>query len=391
MSALAEPDLPHAAGAPGPATVVRDLLEEHPVLDGHNDLLWALRTAVGYDFSRAELTDTVACRAQGLHTDLPRARAGGLGAQFWSVFVPATLTPEETLTATFEQVDAAHAMIERYAGDLGAATGVADVERAWRDGRIASLLGAEGGHQIGGSLGTLRALHRLGVRYLTLTHNDNVAWADSATDREVIGGLSDFGREVVREMNRIGMLVDLSHVSVGTMRDALETTASPVVFSHSSARAVTDHPRNVPDEVLTRLRDNGGVCMVTFVPRFVSTAAMEWDLEVQEQARAQGIRPEDLGAYHPFQTAYAERVPEPVGSIEDVVRHVEHVREVAGVEHVGLGGDYDGVERLPVGLEDVGAYPRLLTALAERGWSTAELAGLTCRNVLRAMGDAGLR
>ncbi len=373
-----------------PADVVRDVLAEHPVLDGHNDLLWALRQAVGYDFSRAPLTDTEACRGHGLHTDLPRMAAGGLGAQFWSVFVPATLGPAETLTATLEQVDAAHAMIERYPEHLALATGVADVERAWSHGRVASLMGAEGGHQIGGSLGTLRMLHRLGVRYLTLTHNDNVPWADSATDEPVLGGLSDFGRDVVREMNRIGMLVDLSHVSADTMRDALDVSSVPVVFSHSSARGVTEHPRNVPDDVLARLAGNGGVCMVTFVPRFVSDAVAEWDEEVQRAALAQGIRHTDLTAYHPFQTEYAATHPEPVSTIADVVAHLEHVREVAGVEHVGLGGDYDGVERLPAGLDDVSGYPRLLEALHERGWSRGDLARLTSRNVLRAMGDAGL-
>lgn len=371
-------------------SVVRELLAEHPVLDGHNDLLWALRERVGYDFARAELTDAGACRALGLHTDLPRLREGGLGAQFWSVYVPSTLAPAEVLTATLEQVDAAHAMVARYPDRLAPATGVADVERAWSQGRVASLMGAEGGHQIGGSLGTLRMLHRLGVRYLTLTHNDNVAWADSATDEPVLGGLSDFGREVVREMNRLGMLVDLSHVSDGTMRDALETTSVPVVFSHSSARAVTEHPRNVPDDVLARLPHNGGVCMVTFVPRFVSNAVREWDEQVQQAALSEGIRHTDLTAYHPFQTAYAATHPEPVSSVDDVVAHLEHVREVAGVAHVGLGGDYDGVETLPAGLDDVSGYPRLLQALADRGWSRDDLAALTCRNVLRAMGDAGL-
>ncbi|GAB3993526.1 dipeptidase [Nocardioides marmoraquaticus] len=370
---------------------VAALLREHPVLDGHNDLPWALRQRVGYDFGRAELTDSEVCRGLGLHTDLDRMREGGLQAQFWSVFVPSTLAPDEVLTATFEQVDAVHTMVARYPDQLALATGVADVERAWSQGRVASLMGAEGGHQIGGSLGTLRALHRLGVRYLTLTHNDNNPWADSATDEPVLGGLSDFGREVVREMNRLGVLVDLSHVSADTMRDALDTTSVPVVFSHSSARAVTDHPRNVPDDVLGRLADNGGTCMVTFVPRFVSTAVKEWDEEVQDAAAAEGVRHTDLTAYHPFATRYAASHPEPVSSLDDVVAHVEHVREVAGIDHVGLGGDYDGVDRLPEGLEDVGGYPRLLQALADRGWSRSDLAALTCRNVLRTMSDAGLR
>ena len=365
------------------------LLREHGVIDGHNDLLWAARTQVGYDFDRLELTDTAMCQAVGTHTDLPRLRAGGVGAQFWSVYVPASLAGDAAVSATLEQVDAGHTMIQRYADQLAAATTVEDVERAWQQGRIASLMGAEGGHQINESLATLRMLHRLGVRYLTLTHNDNVPWADSATDEPVHGGLSDFGRDVVREMNRIGVLVDLSHVSAGTMRDALDTTSVPVMFSHSSARAVCDHPRNVPDDVLARLSDNGGLCMVTFVPHFVNQDARDWMAEVTERLRTQGIEVDS-----PEETAFVERHtvdhPEPKATLDDVVRHVEHVREVAGIDHVGLGGDYDGVGALPEGLEDVSGYPRLLAALAGRGWSDADLAKLTCRNVLRTMSDAGL-
>ncbi|WP_027862139.1 dipeptidase [Marmoricola sp. URHB0036] len=341
------------------------LLREHAVVDGHNDLLWLAREQVGYDFDRLEITDTEMCQSAGAHTDLPRLRAGGVGAQFWSVFVPATLAGDEAVTATLEQIDAGHTMIRRYADDLALATTVEDIERAWQQGRIASLMGAEGGHQINESLGTLRMLHRLGVRYLTLTHNDNVPWADSATDEPVLGGLSDFGREVVSEMNRIGMLVDLSHVSADVMRQALDVSTVPVIFSHSSARAVCNHPRNVPDDVLQRLSGNGGVCMVTFVPMFVNQAVRDWH-------------------------AAGEEGEHPPATLDDVVAHVEHVREVAGVEHVGLGGDYDGTDWLPQGLEDVTGYPRLLAALADRGWSDDDLARLTCRNVLRAMGDAGL-
>jgi membrane dipeptidase len=366
------------------------LLREHGVIDGHNDLLWAAREKVDYDFDRLELTDTGACRALGTHTDLPRLRAGGVGAQFWSVFVPATLTGDAAVTATLEQIDAAHTMIRRYADQLALATTVEDVERAWRQGRIASLMGAEGGHQINESLGTLRMLHRLGVRYLTLTHNDNVPWADSATDEPVLGGLSDFGREVVAEMNGIGMLVDLSHVSADVMHQALDVSTAPVVFSHSSARALCDHPRNVPDDVLARLSGNGGVCMVTFVPRFVNQELRNWDAQAREVGVAQGIDFDDDAAEDAFLEGYARDHSAPPVTIEDVVAHVEHVREVAGVDHLGLGGDYDGVGALPAGLEDVSGYPRLLDALAERGWSDEDLARLTCRNVLRAMGDAGL-
>jgi membrane dipeptidase len=323
---------------------------------------------VGYDFDRLELTETETCRGLGTQTDLPRLRAGGVGAQFWSVFVPDTLTGAAAVTATLEQIDAAYAMIRRYDDQLVLATTTDDVEQAWQQGRIASLMGAEGGHQIDGSLATLRMLHRLGVRYLTLTHNHNTPWADSATDEPASHGLSDFGREVVAEMNRLGMLVDLSHVSADVMRHALEVSTAPVVFSHSSARALCDHPRNVPDDVLGSLAGNGGVCMVTFVPRFVNQAVRDWHLDVSDDDSPEAPR----------------------ATLTDVVAHVEHVREVAGVEHVGLGGDYDGTPRLPDGLEDVTGYPRLLQALADRGWTAAELAGLSSGNVLRTMYDAGL-
>ena len=231
-------------------------------------------------------------------------------------------------------------------------------------------------------------LHALGVRYLTLTHNSNVPWADSATDLPVLGGLSPFGREVVREMNRLGMLVDLSHVSADTMRDALDVSESPVVFSHSSARAVCDHPRNVPDAVLERLPANGGLCMVTFVPRFVSQAVRDWDRDAADAAMAEGIDAEDDAAYQPFLVRRRGVLEAPVATVGDVVAHCEHVREVAGIDHIGLGGDYDGVDVLPQGLEDVSGYPRLLAALADRGWSDTDLARLAGGNALRVLGEA---
>jgi membrane dipeptidase len=357
-----------------------DLLRRHPVVDGHNDLLWALRDLVGYDLDRYDLRQ----RQTRTHTDLPRLRDGGVGAQFWSVFVP-TQEGERAVTSTLEQIDAAYAMVERYADDLMLATTADEVEQAWATGRIACLMGAEGGHQIDGSLAVLRLYHRLGVRYLTLTHNDNVPWADSATDEPVLGGLSDVGRDVVREMNRIGMMVDLSHVSHDVMRDALDTTTAPVVFSHSSAYAVCDHPRNVPDDVLTRLADNGGTCLVTFVPRFVNQAVRAWSLGAEERAREQGVDPRDIPAMLAVEATYQEEVPHPPSTLADVVAHLDHVREVAGIDHVGLGGDYDGVEWLPDGLEDVSCYPRLLGALRDRGWSDGDLGRLTCGNVLRTL------
>ncbi|PKW28134.1 dipeptidase [Phycicoccus duodecadis] len=362
---------------------IRSLLDRHPVLDGHNDLPWEARERVAYDWDRLDLA------AGGLptHTDLPRLREGGVGAQFWSVFVPSTLQGERAVTATLEQVDAVHQMVRRFPGDLALATTRGEVEAAWAQGRVASLMGAEGGHSIDSSLGALRMLFALGVRYLTLTHNDNVPWADSATDEPVLGGLSAFGREVVLEMNRLGMMVDLSHVSADTMRDALATTEAPVVFSHSSARAVCDHPRNVPDDVLERLAGNGGLCMVTFVPKFVSPAVREWDLEAADAAAAEGISSADFQAYTAFTAARRRTHPSPAATVDDVVAHCEHVREVAGVEHIGLGGDYDGVDVQPEGLQDVSGYPRLLAALHERGWSEGDLAALTSGNALRVLGE----
>jgi membrane dipeptidase len=364
------------------ADEITDLLRRHPVIDGHNDLLWELRELVDYDLDRYDLAQ----RQTRTHTDLPRLRQGGVGAQFWSVFVP-TQEGERAVTSTLEQIDAAYAMVNAYPDQLALATSATEVEEAWSTGRIACLMGAEGGHQIAGSLAVLRTYHRLGVRYLTLTHNDNVPWADSATDDPVLGGLSVRGREIVDEMNRIGMMVDLSHVSHDTMRDTLEATRAPVVFSHSSAYAVCDHPRNVPDDVLERLADNGGTCMVTFVPRFVTPAVREWARETDRRALARGVDVRDLAAYAVVEEEHEAESPSPRSVLADVVAHLEHVREVAGIDHLGLGGDYDGVDQLPEGLEDVASYPRLLTALRERRWSDDDLARLTCRNVLRTLHD----
>lgn len=364
--------------------LVTSVLHAHPVWDGHNDLPWAMREQVGYDCSVLDL----AVLNDRTHTDIPRLRAGGVGAQFWSVFVPAQLAGDSAVAATLEQVDFVHQMTQRYAADLSLALTADDVDAAWSHGKIASLLGAEGGHSIGSSLGTLRMLYAVGVRYLTLTHNDNVPWADSATDEPVLGGLSEFGREVVREMNRLGMLVDCSHVSADTMRDALATSSAPIIFSHSSARAVCDHPRNVPDDVLTSLATQGGVCMVTFVPKFVSPTVREWDLAAAEDARAEGIDPANFTEYLAFCIRRREREPQPVATIADVVAHCEHVREVAGIEHIGLGGDYDGVDLLPEGLDDVSGYPALLDALADQGWSADDLGALTSGNIRRVLADA---
>jgi membrane dipeptidase len=362
----------------------RRLLDQHPVVDGHNDLAWALRRKAGYDLDRID----IARPQPELHTDIPRLRTGGVGAQFWSVFVRASLAGDHAVSATLEQIDAVRAIAARYPDDLALARTAAEVEAAFASGRIASLLGAEGGHSIDSSLGTLRMLFQLGVRYLTLTHNDNVGWADSATDEPDCGGLSRFGEEVVREMNRLGMLVDLSHVAPSTMHAALDVTRAPVIFSHSSARALCDHPRNVPDEVLARLAANDGICMVTFVPMFVSQACADWWSLALEHVAAEGFDPRDLTAGRPVVERWRLEHPPPPATLGEVADHVDHVREVAGIDHVGLGGDYDGVEFLPEGLEDVSGYPRLLAELLRRGWSEPDLAKLTWSNALRVLHGA---
>jgi membrane dipeptidase len=356
---------------------IRALLDAHPLVDGHNDLLWELRQQFGYDLDRADLAAGLATT----HTDLPRLREGGVGAQFWSVWVPSDRSAVEAVTWTLEQIDAGHAMIARHADRLGAATTADEVDAVFASGRVASLLGMEGGHSIGNSLGTLRMMYALGARYMTLTHNDNTDWADSATDVPASGGLTKFGVEVVREMNRLGMLVDLSHVAPSTMDAALDVTEAPVLFSHSSARALCDHPRDVPDAVLSRVPANGGVVMVTFVPYFLTEPAREW----QQRLAAEEDRP---GSDDAAVAAWREANPMPAVTVADVADHVEHVRAVAGVEHVGLGGDFDGVQDLPSGLHDVSCYPALLAELSGRGWSDDDLVALAGGNALRVLRDA---
>ncbi|OFE16844.1 membrane dipeptidase [Humibacillus sp. DSM 29435] len=361
----------------------RALLVEHPLIDGHNDLAWELRQQVGYDFDRLDIATVLGTT----NPALPRLRCGGGGGQFWSVFVPSTLQGDAAVVATLEQVDAVHQMVERYPGDLVLTRTADEVEAATASGRIASLLGAEGGHSIGCSLGALRMLHALGVRYLTLTHNDNTPWADSATDRPAAGGLTAFGREVVREMNRLGMMVDLSHVAPTTMRAALDAAEAPVIFSHSSALAVCDTPRNVPDDVLAGLPANGGTCMVTLVPEFVSPATAAWRVEAAAAAAQVGVDASDFVAFQRFSASWSAQHPKPDATIEQVVAHLEHVREVAGIDHIGIGGDYDGTDTFPVGLEDVSGYPRLVAALIDRRWSRDDLGKLARANTLRVMRD----
>ncbi|MFH8403713.1 dipeptidase [Streptomyces sp. NPDC018019] len=364
----------------------RALLAEHPVVDGHNDLPWALREQVRYDLDRC---DIAADQSGRLHTDIPRLRAGGVGAQFWSVYVRTDYTGDQAVSATFEQIDVVRRLADRHPGDLRLAYTADDMEAARADGRIASLMGAEGGHSINNSLATLRALYELGVRYMTLTHNDNIDWADSATDEPRAHGLTAFGHEVVREMNRLGMLVDLSHVSADTMRDALDTSAAPVVFSHSSARAVCDHPRNIPDDVLERLPANGGIAMATFVPKFILPEAVDWTLRADENMRAHGFHHLDTTAEGmAIHRAFEAANPRPLATAATVADHLDHMREVAGIDHIGIGGDFDGTAFTPADLADVAGYPNLVAELLDRKWSTADLAKLTWQNAVRTLRGA---
>jgi len=369
--------------AVGPAAA-RALLDRFPVIDGHNDLAWTLRESGLPDPASAD----IAAPLEFTHTDLPRLARGGVGAQFWSVFVPAELQGETAVTTTLEQIDLVRQLAARHPDALELAFTAADVQRIMADGRIASLLGAEGGHSIANSIGTLRALYLLGVRYLTLTHNLNLPWADSATDRPCAGGLTAFGREVVREMQRLGMLVDLSHVAATTMSDALDTAEAPVIFSHSSALAICDHPRNVPDDILARLSGNGGICMITFVPAFVSQRCRDWEAELSTEMERQGLDYRDLASRKKAKEKFAIEHPRPSATLADVVSHAEHVRQVAGIDHIGVGGDYDGVDELPTGLEDVSCYPAFISELLDRGWSQEDCGKLTCENLLRVMRDA---
>ncbi|MFF0479256.1 dipeptidase [Streptomyces sp. NPDC004284] len=364
----------------------RELLASSPVVDGHNDLPWALREHVRYDLDRMDIASD---QSASLHTDLARLRAGGVGAQFWSVYVPCRLAGDDAVSATLEQIDVVDQLLARYTADLAPALTADDMEAARKQGRIASLKGAEGGHSINNSLATLRALHALGVRYMTLTHNDNNDWADSATDEPRVGGLTAFGREVVREMNRSGMLVDLSHVAATTMRAALDASAAPVIFSHSSSLAICDHPRNVPDDVLERLPANGGVAMATFVPKFILPAAVEWTARADENLRAHGFdhldtTPEAMRLHRAFE----EADPRPIATAATVADHLDHMREAAGIDHIGIGGDYDGTAFTPAGLDDVAGYPNLIAELLHRGWSRPDLAKLTWSNAVRALRDA---
>jgi membrane dipeptidase len=360
----------------------RALLKQSPLIDGHNDYPMALGEKAQRDISKLD----IAKPQPSIMTDIPRLRAGGVGGQFWSVYVPAELAGQRAVTATLEQIDIVYQMMQRYPGTFELALTAEDVERIFKNGKIASLIGMEGGHSIDNSLGALRMFNRLGARYMTLTHSKNTAWADSATDVPAVGGLSPFGEEVVREMNWLGMLVDLSHVSPDTMDDAIRVSRAPVIFSHSSARAVTDVTRNVPDNILQQLPKNGGVVMVTFVPGFLSLEAAAWNkLQTAEETRLKQQFPGDAAAVKSGVARWTAANPAPRATLAQAADHIDHIRKVAGIDHIGFGGDFDGIETVVQGLEDVSKYPSLIAELLRRGYKDDEIKKITGQNILRVM------
>ena len=375
LAAQSDPALEHA----------RRLLAGTILIDGHNDLPWAIRTnpdaprdVVAYDLRKP---------TSG-HTDLARLAAGEVGAQFWSIYIPGEIKDSGYARVQLEQFDIARRLIARYPDRLTLALGADDILRAHRQHKIASLLGMEGGHAIENSLGTLHAQQRGDARYMTLTHNVTLDWADAALDSARHGGLTPFGKEVVREMNRLGMLVDLSHVSPGTMSDALDVSEAPVIFSHSAARALVDYPRNVPDSILARLPANGGIVMVTFVQSFVSNTVLQAQDESDSAIARLTAGVTETAERRRMGREYREAHPLPRATVKDVADHVDHIRQVAGVDHVGIGSDFDGIDQGPEGLEDVSMFPNLFAELIRRGWSDADLRKLAGENLLRVLRQA---
>lgn len=380
-----------AAAQRSPEQVAEAALKAAPVFDGHNDVPWQLRERyrnVIADFDFTDSTDAPPPEGEsgGMHTDIPRLRKGRVGAQFWSVYVPATLDEPEAVVAVMEQIDVTKRLLARHPETFELVTTAAGVTAAMKRGKIASIMGMEGGNSIGESLAVLRQTYDLGVRYLTLTHNKTLSWADAATDAPRHGGLTDFGRQIVREMNRMGMLVDLSHVSEATMMDALDEAKAPVIFSHSGARAINGHARNVPDSVLRRLPANGGVVMVVGLPGFLSEELRQRTANrAAEQARLESLWRGQPAEVTKRMAAWDAANPEPRPTLAVWADHVDHIRKVAGIDHIGIGGDYDGMPSGPVGAEDVSGYPALFAELARRGYSQADLEKIANRNIMRAM------
>lgn len=367
-----------------PLLRARRIHDDLPVVDGHNDLPWEIRIRAGGSLERADPRT----RLDGFHTDFERLREGGVGVQFWSVYVPPW--SRNPMRDTLAQIDLVEEMTA-LAPDLTALARTAAEARTIRDGgRTAGILGAEGGHSIEGSMANLRRLAERGVRYMTLTHGSTIDWADSATDRARHGGLTDFGREVVREMNRLGMLVDISHVSTDTMRRAVDESRAPVIASHSNARVLAPHPRNVPDDVIQMVAAGNGVVMVTFVPAFLvrDTAIAAAEMFEEERRLRAEFDPDDEAGYAAASRERGRALDVDHGSVSDVVDHIEHVARVAGVDHVGIGGDFDGVDILPSGLEDVSCYPNITAELLARGWSEPDTRKVLGENALRVLEEA---
>jgi membrane dipeptidase len=365
-----------------------ELLAETPLIDGHNDVPWQYRARVDNRIDEIDLAGDTTELDPPMHTDMDRLRAGRVGGQFWSIYVPPSYSGDEAVRVQLEQFDIARRLIDAH-DELRLVTTADELESAFANGYIASMLGMEGGHVINNSLAVLRMFHELGARYLTLTHWQSHDWADAATDEPRHGGLSEFGKEVVREMNRLGMLVDLSHVSPSVMHDALDVTEAPVIFSHSSAMGVTPHARNVPDDVLDRLPENRGVVMVTFVPSFVNEELRQWGAgRAAERARLESLHPGDPDAVEAGMDAWLQANPELSATLADVADHIDYIRDRIGAEYIGIGGDYDGITTVPVGLEDASTYPALIAELVRRGYSNQELSGIIGSNVLRVMREA---
>ncbi len=379
------------AEAPTRAELARvdRILRRTPLIDGHNDLPEQIHDNYGGDLSRVDLTSDTRTLPTPLHTDIPRLRQGRVGAQFWSVYVPAELQGAASAEAVHVQIDIVRRIVAEHRTVFELAQTADDIVRIHRAGRIASMFGMEGGEAINNNLAILRDFRAEGVLYMTLCHSKTTSWVDSATDAPRHGGLSPFGEEVVREMNRIGMLVDLSHVSADAMRDALHVTAAPVIFSHSSAFGIVSHPRNVPDDVLRLVHENGGVVMVNFVPGFTADSVRQWSANrAAEEARLKALNPGDPTAVSAGLVAWAGANPRPEIDLSVIADHIEHIAEVAGHDNVGIGSDFDGVPYLPQGLDGVEDYPALFVELMRRGWSDADLAKLAGGNLLRALRQA---
>ena len=377
------------ATAATPEEIARAALARSPVVDGHNDVPEQVRERFGNDLSKFDFRDTsktATTTAKVMHTDLARLRTGRVGGQFWSVWVDAELPEPVAVQQVTEQIDLVKRLAAKYPADLQLAYGTGDVEAAFKAKRIASLIGMEGGHSIGSSLAVLRRMYDAGARYMTITHTKNTPWADSATDAPKFNGLAPFGVEVVREMNRIGMLVDLSHVSEATMNDALDVAKAPVIFSHSGVRALDGHPRNVPDAVLARLKANGGIVMAVFLPDYVSEAVRTWEgAQRAEEARLNYTQIGDPIAAKAALAQWVKTNPRPRATIAQVADHIDHIRKIAGIDHIGIGGDFDGMNSVVDGLEDVSKYPALFTELARRGYAQADLEKIASGNIIRVL------